>query len=76
MTHFQDGTVPRNTPCFRGENVTLIVHAAPAASPLRQVDVTANPLLAFIDATRSPVEPVFVRTTSCGMLVLPTACVK
>jgi hypothetical protein len=57
-----------------GENVTLIVHFAPAATLVPQVEVTANSELAFIDAILSALPPVFVRLTVCAGLVVPTAC--
>ena len=54
-------------PCFApfcvGENVALIVHFAPAATLAPQVEVTANSVLAFIDAILSAVVPVLVTLT-------------
>src|SRR5579862_5126214 len=66
--------VPCLAPFCVGENVTLIVHFAPAATFAPQLEVTANSALAFIDAIFSAVVPVFVRVTVCGALVVPTAC--
>ena len=65
-------------PCFApfcvGENVTLIVHFAPAAMLAPQVDVTANSALVFMDAILTALLPVFVRLTICAGRVVPTAC--
>src|ERR1700730_13689742 len=66
--------VPCTEPFFAGENVTLIVHFAPAATLAPQVEVTPNSVLAFIDAILNAVLPVLVRVTVCGVLVVPTAC--
>ena len=65
--------VPCLAPFCVGENVALIVHFAPAATLAPQVDVTANSVLAFIDAILSALLPVFVRVTVCGALVVSTA---
>ena len=66
-------TAPCFVPFWVGENVTLIVHFAPAATLAPQVDVTANSALAFIDAILRALPPVFVRVTVCGGPVVPTA---
>jgi len=41
--------VPCTAPFFAGENVALMVHCAPGATREPQLEVTANPALAFID---------------------------
>ena len=55
--------VPCFAPFWVGENVTLIVQFAPAATLVPQVEVTANSALAFIEAILSALLPVFVRVT-------------
>jgi len=66
--------VPCCEPFFVGEKVALTVQFAPAATLDPHVDVTANSVLAFIDAILSDVVPVLVSFTLCGLLVVPTAC--
>jgi len=55
--------VPCTVPCCVGEKVTLIVQFAPAATLDPQVEVTANSVLALIDAILSAVVPVLVTLT-------------
>ena len=66
--------VPVFAPFWVGENVTLTVQFAPAATLAPQVEVIPNSALAFIDAILSAVLPVLVSVTVCGELVVPTVC--
>ena len=66
--------VPCAAPCFVGEKVALIVHFAPAATLLPQVEVMANSALAFVEEIFSAVPPVLVSVTLCALLVVPTVC--
>ena len=66
--------VPDFGPFVFGENVTLIVQFAPAATLVPHVDVIPNWPAAFIEEMVSAILPVLVRVTVCGALVVPTAC--
>lgn len=68
-------TVPDFAPVEVGEKVTLIVQLAPAATPVPQVDVIPNWLLAFMEEIFSSVVPVLVSLTMSGVLLVPCFCV-
>ncbi len=64
-------TVPETMPARFGENVTLMVQVAPAATVLPQVDVAPNAPVVLIDEMASLALPLLVRVTVWGWLVVP-----
>jgi hypothetical protein len=64
-------TVPDTSPAPFGENVTLMVQLALAATLLPQVEVAPNSPVVLMDEMVSLVFPSLVSVTSCGGLVMP-----
>src|ERR1017187_4771126 len=66
-------TVPATLPELCGLNATSILHCAPAATLFPQVFVWWNGLVTLSEEMDKAFDPVFVRLTVCGGLLVPTS---